>query len=86
MKKLIFITGLILLTGITFGYVLPRWNSQDQSIKTNLSGTEILDKTIKYHDPNGLWVTYKGKLYEVTMNDKDAKHLWELNNDNIKDI
>ena len=67
MKKLIFITALFLLTGIVFGQVLPKGNARDQSIKPNLIGKEILDKTIKYHDPNGLWDTYKGKLFEVTV-------------------
>ncbi len=42
-------------------------NSQDKSAITNLSASEILDKTIKYYDPDGLWDTYKGKLFEVTL-------------------
>jgi hypothetical protein len=38
-----------------------------QDLKTNLTGKEILERTIKYHDPNGLWDNYKGKLFEVTV-------------------
>lgn len=40
-------------------------NAQD--LKTNLTGKEVLERTIKYHDPNGLWDNFKGKLFEVTV-------------------
>lgn len=40
-------------------------NAQD--FKTNHTGKEILERTIKYHDPDGLWDNYKGKLFEVTV-------------------
>jgi hypothetical protein len=40
-------------------------NAQDS--KTNLNGKEILERTIRYHDANGLWDNYKGKLFEVTV-------------------
>lgn len=42
-------------------------NAQAQSAKINLSGKEVLEKTITYHDPNGLWDNYNGKLLEVTV-------------------
>lgn len=40
-------------------------NAQD--LKTDLTGKEVLEKTIKYHDPQGVWDNYKGKLFEVTV-------------------
>jgi uncharacterized protein DUF6503 len=35
-------------------------------ISQNLTGVQLLDKAIEYHDPNGNWVTFKGELL-VTM-------------------
>ncbi|TVZ56691.1 hypothetical protein OD91_1987 [Lutibacter sp. Hel_I_33_5] len=36
------------------------------SFSQELTGEQLLDKAIKYHDPNGNWETFKGTLY-VTM-------------------
>ncbi|MGC1203921.1 MAG: DUF6503 family protein [Flavobacteriaceae bacterium] len=36
------------------------------SFSQNLTGLELLEKSIKYHDPNGSWNTFNGKLF-VTM-------------------
>ena len=51
MKKLI--TLLLLLTSIT-------------SFSQEITGDELLDKAIQFHDPNGNWTTFKGTLF-VTM-------------------
>lgn len=40
-------------------------NAQD--LKADLTGKEVLEKTINYHDPQGVWDNYKGKLFEVTV-------------------
>lgn len=37
-----------------------------------LSGKELLNKAIQYHDPNGAWPTFKGKM-QVTMSTPDGK-------------
>lgn len=37
-----------------------------------LSGNELLNKTIEYHDPNGSWSNFKGKM-QVTMSTPDGK-------------
>lgn len=37
-----------------------------QSFSQQLTGNQLLDKAIKYHDPNGNWETFKGKLF-ITM-------------------
>jgi len=60
MKKLFnfFIPALLSMT-------IVYCNAQD--FKTDLKGKEILEKTIKYHDPQGVWDNYKGKLFEVTV-------------------
>lgn len=42
-------------------------NSKNASAKSTFTAMDVLEKTIKYHDPNGLWNTYKGKLFEVTV-------------------
>ncbi len=50
---------------LAFSMTIVYCNAQEP--KTDLTGKEILEKTIKYHDPNGLWDNYKGKLLEVTV-------------------
>jgi len=60
MKAVLFVTLITI-------FVITYCDGQDQATKHNLTCKEILEKTIKYHDPNGLWKTYKGKLYEVTV-------------------
>jgi hypothetical protein len=37
-----------------------------------LTSTQLLDKAIAYHDPNGSWDTFQGKLF-ITMNTPDSK-------------
>ena len=37
-----------------------------QSYAQELTGTQLLEKAIKFHDPNGNWETFKGELF-VTM-------------------
>ena len=37
-----------------------------QGISQELTGKQLLEKAIKYHDPNGNWETFKGTLF-VTM-------------------
>lgn len=37
-----------------------------QGCKKELTATQLLDKTIEYHDPSGNWETFKGKLF-ITM-------------------
>ncbi|MEE9408170.1 MAG: DUF6503 family protein [Polaribacter sp.] len=36
------------------------------SFSQNITGDELLEKAIKFHDPNGNWETFKGELF-VTM-------------------
>ena len=37
-----------------------------QSFSQQLTGTQLLDKAIQYHDPNGNWESFKGTLF-ITM-------------------
>ena len=37
-----------------------------QSFSQQLTGTQLLEKAIQYHDPNGNWETFKGTLF-ITM-------------------
>ncbi len=37
-----------------------------------LTGAQLLNKAIAYHDPNGSWDTFQGKLF-ITMNTPDGK-------------
>jgi len=37
-----------------------------------ISGTELLNKTIDYHDPNNSWSSFKGNL-DITMSTPDGK-------------
>ena len=37
-----------------------------QSFGQQLTGTQLLDKAIQYHDPNGNWDSFKGRLF-ITM-------------------
>lgn len=52
---------------LILAFSLARVYCNAQDLKTSLTGKEILERTIKYHDPNGLWDKYKGKLFEVTV-------------------
>ena len=52
MKKVLFILVIASLTNICFGQ--------------QLTGSELLEKAISYHDPNGNWKSFNGKLF-VTM-------------------
>ena len=54
----------VFFIGIIFSAVI---SLQGIAQQTELSSQEILEKTIKYHDPDNVWETYKGKLYEVTV-------------------
>lgn len=38
----------------------------------DLTGTQLLQKAIDYHDPNGAWPSFKGKL-SITMSTPDGK-------------
>ena len=41
------------------------------SFSQNFTGLELLEKAINYHDPNGNWKTFNGKLF-VTMKTPDS--------------
>lgn len=43
-----------------------------QAHSQNLSGTQLLIKAIAYHDPNGVWSTFKGTL-SITMASPDKE-------------
>ncbi len=38
----------------------------------DLTGNQLLQKAIEYHDPNGSWSSFKGRL-SITMNTPDGK-------------
>ncbi len=57
MKHLVFYIGIFLIIGSSFAQ--------------NISGNELLNKTIAYHDPNGNWENFNGTL-NVTMEIPDS--------------
>ena len=49
-----------------------------QSFSQQLTGTQLLNKAIKYHDPNGNWETFRGRL-DITMETPNsAKRISEI--------
>lgn len=75
MKISVFFTGLMLSVIISL---------QGITQETNDFSQEILENTIKYHDPNNVWETYKGKLYQVTIHPSNyvVKETIEIDNQN----
>jgi hypothetical protein len=45
-----------------FTFLLLILTLNTPAIAQNLTGTELLDKAIAYHDPNGNWESFKGTL------------------------
>jgi len=56
--------NLIILSGLLFGTV---------SFAQTLTGTQLLEKSITYHDPNGNWPKFNGVL-NVTMTTPDSPY------------
>lgn len=59
-KKTFLIIFLLLIAGINS-------MAQNEKIPVTLSAEEIHEKCIQYHDPTGVWDTYKGKMHHVTV-------------------
>ncbi len=53
-----------------------------QSSAQEITGPALLEKAITYHDPNGKWASFKGKL-SITMTSPNAK---ERNSDIVIDL
>lgn len=77
MKKFLCFSFLCLISCFLF-------YSNGQSKVKNVTGQEILEQTIKYHDPNNMWNSYKGKLFEVTVFPSKyvVKETIEIDNEN----
>ena len=66
MKSYDFYTVSLIL--IFLSILLISCNDQEmQQEKVNISGQELWEKTIAYHDPNGKWDSYAGKMHMVTV-------------------
>ena len=55
---------------------------------TDLSGQELLDKTIKYHDPNNAWESFQEILFAVTVDYGNDNYLIKeiIEIDNVNDF
>jgi uncharacterized protein DUF6503 len=53
-------------------FMLPMLAGLTKGTAQELTGTQLLNKAIAYHDPNGSWDTFQGKLF-ITMNTPDGK-------------
>ncbi len=65
-KMMPIIKKLYPLSFLTPSIFLLFLTSNNISFSQNLTGTQLLDKTIEYHDPNSNWATFIGEL-NVTM-------------------
>jgi hypothetical protein len=52
-----------------------------QTFSQEITGKELLEKAIKFHDPNGNWETFKGKLFVTMETPKRPKRVSEINID-----
>jgi len=46
-----------------------------------VTGDELLEKAIQFHDPNGNWVTFKGELFVTMETPKNADRISKINID-----
>ena len=65
MKKSVSILCKLLLT--YFVVLSASNNGYSQTQKSKLRSQDIWEKSISYHDPAGIWDSYKGKMLEVTV-------------------
>lgn len=49
-----------------------------QSFSQKITGKELLEKAIQYHDPNGNWNTFKGTLFVTMETPKNSKRESEI--------
>lgn len=55
-----------------------------QSFSQQLTGEQLLEKAIKFHDPNGNWETFNGKLFVTMETPNRPKRLSEIKIDLVK--
>ena len=48
-----------------------------QTFAQELTGKQLLEKAIQFHDPNGNWETFKGRLFVTMESPKSPKRLSE---------
>lgn len=65
---------------ISFLFYFQLVNSQD------LTGTELLDKAIQYHDPNSNWNTFQGAFYVIMKTPKKSDRVSTIKIDLPKDF
>jgi hypothetical protein len=57
-----------------------------QSFSQQLTGKQLLEKAIQYHDPNGNWETFKGTLFVTMETPKSPKRVSEIKIDLPKQL
>ena len=55
---------------------------RQESFSQTITGDELLEKVIQYHDPNGNWKTFKGALFVSMQTPKGPNRKSEINIEN----
>lgn len=57
-----------------------------QSFSQQLTGKQLLEKAIKFHDPNGNWETFKGQLFVTMETPNRPNRISEINIDLVDQL